>query len=487
MLTVLAALPLLVSVAMVLVLGQPAARAGWAGLAAALAAALALPPFRLAPGDLAAPLARAALLTLTVSYVLLGGLLLYRVLEAGRALTALADAVAGALPDPGRRVLVLVYGVSVFFESLTGFGVGIVVCAPLFAGLALGPVRTGVLALLGQCAVPWGALAVGTVLGAQLTGVPAERIAWLGALLGAPFVLLCGLAALWLAGGWALLRRRGLEAVGLGLLVLGTLAYGSLWAGVELAGVVAGAAVTLVGWLAWRPWGLRRSGAAAAPVPLAATLPLLVTVGALLATRLLPGVGRITQTIVTTELSSHSFRLAWVHHPGFWLLAGAAVGVVSLRLSGAAIRSALRLGLRQWVVATGAVAGFLGLSQVMFQAGMTRALAESLAALGGSYVVLLPFVAGLGGFLTASNAGANAMLAQLQTGLGARLGLPSDWVAAAQNAAASNATLASPGRVILAAAVTGQAGQEGPLMRPALLVALAGSAGTGILLWLALA
>ena len=97
-------------------------------------------------------------------------------------------------------------------------------------------------------------------------------------------------------------------------------------------------------------------------------------------------------------------------------------------------------------------------------------------AAGQTYIYMLPLVAGLGGFLTASNAGSNAMFSVFHATLGARLDLPADWVAAAQNAAGANTTLASPGRIILAATVTGLLGREGELMRPAL-----GLAGVGLL------
>ena len=115
---------------------------------------------------------------------------------------------------------------------------------------------------------------------------------------------------------------------------------------------------------------------------------------------------------------------------------------------------------------------------------MTLALAEAVAeATGQGYVLLLPLVGGLGGFLTASNAGSNAMFAGFQEAMSARLDLPKDLVIAAQNAAGANTTLASPGRVVLAAAVTGLAGREGALMRPALALAAGGMVGLAVVLW----
>jgi lactate permease len=75
------------------------------------------------------------------------------------------------------------------------------------------------------------------------------------------------------------------------------------------------------------------------------------------------------------------------------------------------------------------------------------------------------------------------MFAGFQEAMAARLDLPEDLVVAAQNAAGANTTLASPGRVVLAAAVTGLAGQEGRLMRPALGLAAGGLIGLAAMLW----
>ena len=199
----LAAAPILISVVSILALRQSALRAGAAGLAVALLVVLLAPAYRLAPGELGRALLSGGLTTLMVSYVLFGGLLVYTVLREAGALNALAEAVAEAVPDPARRVLILVLGLSVFFESATGFGIGIVVAAPLFVALGYRPRDAALLALAGQCAVTWGALAIGTTLGAELTGVPAQRLGVLAAPLSLPLILLCGGAALWLTGGAA--------------------------------------------------------------------------------------------------------------------------------------------------------------------------------------------------------------------------------------------------------------------------------------------
>jgi len=480
---VLAAAPILISVAIILALRQSALRAGAAGLATALLVVLLAPEYRLVLGDLGRALLSGALTTLLVSYVLFGGLLVYSVLREAEALAALAEAVAKAVPDPARRALILVLGLSVFFESATGFGIGIVVAAPLFVALGYRPRDAALLALAGQCAVTWGALAIGTTLGAELTGVPAARLGLLAAPLSLPLILICGGAALWLTGGAAALRRSWPEMLFYGGLLAAALAAGSHWVGIEVAGMIGGLAVAGAGFAI-----SRALGGALAPLFdrafLRAAAPFGLLLLFLLATRLVPPLREALGGIAVLRVSELGFSLPFLYHPGFWLVLTALVSVPLLGIGRGRLAAVARGALRPWLVASLAVAGFLCFSQVMAASGMTLALAEAVAAATGrGYLLLLPLVGGLGGFLTASNAGSNAMFAGFQEAMSARLDLPEDVVIAAQNAAGANTTLASPGRVVLAAAVTGLAGKEGTLMRPALGLAAGGLIGLAAMLW----
>lgn len=485
MTVLLAATPLLVSTGLLLILRQSAARAGLAGLFVAAAIAAVVASYRLLPQGLLEAVVRGGLTTLIVAYVLLGGVMLYQVLREGGALDTLSAATVQAVPDPTHRLLTLVFGVSVFFESATGFGIGIVVCAPLFVALGYGPQRAAFLALLGQCAVPWGALSIGTTLGSELSGMPVAILGTWGALLSAPFILLCGAVAMLVADQWKPWPRRLLQLLCYGGVLTAALWAASAWVGVELAGVLAGLAVTALGLASSLLGGW--TGAAREPGRTRlwqALLPVAVLVTGLLLTRLWPAAAEWTRSLLVLSVPQHDYALPLVHHPGFWMLAGAVAGILALRVPGGRVAQAALAGLRQWWVATLAVAGFLCMAQVMFDAGMIDALSRTVTgALAGDYLLLVPFVGALGGFLTASNAGANAMFMQFQASASQALALPLDATASAQNAAAANATLASPGRVVLAAAVTNCSGQEDRLMRPALLVALAGTAAISAILW----
>ncbi|WP_420404550.1 L-lactate permease [Nisaea sp.] len=470
--TLLAATPLILATLAILLARQSAMRAGGLGLAAASLIAAISPHFALPWDGILAAIIDGLLTTATVAYVLLGGVTLYWVLRTGGALERLGKAAAEAIPDPAQRVLVLVLGVSVFFESATGFGVGIIVTVPLLIALGYSPVRAALMALVGQCAVPWGALAIGTVLGADLSDLSVSETALEAVWLCLPFILLCAFATLHFAEESLGPPAHLIAAAGYSALLAALLWAGSAWVSVELAGCIAGLGVTLAGLLIAR----LRTGTRADSDGLAtAALPLFVLMGTLSLTRLVPEIERWTSNTLLLEIPSHHFSLSLVHHPGFWMLLAAATGIACLRIPANEVRILLPNALRQWMTASLSVAGFICFGHVMLHAGMTDNLAETVAAgAGAAYLFAVPGVGALGGFLTASNAGSNAIFMAFQSTVATRLGLDPVLVAAAQNAAGANITLASPGRIVLAAAVSGLSGEETRLMRPALAIGVAG-------------
>ena len=471
MLTVTAAAPLILATLAILVARQSAMRAGALGLAVSILIAATVSTFNLHSDAIAYAVIDGLLTTATFAYVLLGGVTLYWVLRAGGALERLGKAAVGAIPDPAQRVLVLVLGVSVFFESATGFGVGIIVTVPLLIALGYPAARAALIALLGQCAVPWGALAIGTIFGAELAGLPADETAMTTVWLTLPFILLCAFATLRFAGESLTSFPNMLSAVAYSALLAVTLWASSAWISVELAGCIAGLAVTIIGLALARIRTKARTGENGL---LSAALPLLVLIGTLCLTRLVPAVGAMTEPLLRIDAPAYDFSVSLIHHPGFWMLLAALSGVFCLHIPAREIRSLVPQALKQWGIASLSVAGFICFGHVMLHAGMTDRLAETVAVgTGAAYLYAVPAVGGLGGFL-ASNTGSNALFMTFQSTVAERLALDPVVVAAAQNAAGASITIASPGRIVLAASVSGLAGQENRLMRPALVIGIIG-------------
>jgi lactate permease len=442
-----AALPFAVAAIGLVAFGWPAPVAGAASLAAAVVGALVWPPLRAlaVPGALLGGLGTSA----QVLYVLFGGLLLYNLLAAGGAVDDVSRFLGRVEPDRVSLAAVVVVGVAPFFESVTGFGVAVVISAPILLAAGFTPLKAAVLASWGQCAVPWGALGVGTVIGAHLAGMGFQALSDSSAFLSLPLFPVYGLAAVALADGWSGVRRRGVEAVTLGLVAgLGTLLT-SLYLVPDLSGAVGGLAATAV-FLAWR-WR-RLTG-----VPLRALLPYAFLLALLAAANGIPAVREIIG------------RLGPVFDgPGLPLLVSGVFAALLFGLGGDQTGTAARRTTTQWLPTAGAVLTFVLAGEVVAGGGAAGLLAGGAESLGGLYPVVSPVLAALGGALTGSNAASNALFMPLQVEAARGLGLSPDLTAAVQNVAGSQASMLSPQRLVLAATATGLLGRESEILRTAL-------------------
>ena len=242
---------------------------------------------------------------------------------------------------------------------------------------------------------------------------------------------------------------------------------------VELAGCLAGVLIVGFSVLVSR---YKQSASASdftgAEGLVAALIPFGVLMIALLLTRLHAPVRDFLQAL---NVNVADYTIAPFYHVGFWLVIAAIIALLVLPLARRQLQHLLSAGLQQWYGATVAVGSFLLFGQLMTVSGMTAVMAQSLAgSVGGYYAAVVPLLGGLGGFLTASNTSSNALFMGFQISAAERVGMPVDIAAAVQNAAGSNTTLASPGRVIFAASVAGYPGAESDLLRRILPVALAG-------------
>ncbi|MCC6176026.1 MAG: L-lactate permease [Chloroflexi bacterium] len=558
MLEVAAAAPLVVAFVALALLGQSGLRTGLLTFAVAAALALLVPAFRLAPDRLAAAIAEGSITALVVLEVLLPGLLLYHVQRSSGSLDALARTIVRLAAERRLQVLVLVLGVSPFVESASGFGLGAVVITPILLALKLEPATAASLGALSLLAVPWGALAVGTVLGADLTGLDSSIVGAQTAVLTAPLPVFYGMAALGIAGGWPAVRHGWPAALAASATLSAGLWAFSLLVGVELAGVLA-SLLSLGLLLGWEQLAARVRGAAPlrmpptpmpltpmpltpmppspmpptpmpptpmpltpmpptpmpltpmpptpmpltpmppTPMPLTpmsptqipplpldtpptdrtallqALAPYVILTVLLLFSRLIMPLRGWLQSHLVLAVPGLEPSVAILYNPGFWVLLAVLVAAVVSQVSPKELRATASHTWRQFLPGAIAIVGFLAAAQIMRASGMTETLGAAAAGLGSGYVWAAPWLGALGGWLTGSNAGSNAMFARLHLETALRAGLDPTWVLAAQNAAASHATMVSPARAILAAMAAGSIGGEGVILRrigPLVMVAI---------------
>lgn len=450
--------PFLVAGVALLGLGWSPAMSGGAGLVVALAGALFWPGFE-ATGLLGAFIEGFGTIG-RVLYILVGGLLLYNVLSEGGAVERVSRFLTEVEPDRSALALLVVLGAAPFFESVTGFGVAVVISAPILLSAGFAPLKAAALASWGQLAVPWGALGVGTLIGADLAGLTFEELSDASAWLSLPLFPVYGIATLMLAGGLAGVKRRGFEALCVSLAGgLGVLAS-SLYFVPELAGAIGGL-VAVGAFLLPRAGRLR-----GLEIPIRALAPY----GVLLA--LLVGANSVGPVQSTLEGLGPIFT-----GPGLWLLLSAIFAALFIRLDGKTMLSAVMRTGKQWLPVAGAIVSFILAGQVVAVCGAAELLAVGAAGtFGVAYPAVSPLVGALGGAMTGSNAGSNALFMPFQAEAATTSDGSGLTLAALQNVSGSQSNLLAPQRVVLAATATGLVGREAEIVRaiaPPVVVCLA--------------
>lgn len=435
--------PIIVVLAL-LALRVPSLHAGTAGLisAAVAAAAVHRPDY----DEITTAVSQLGPTVLEVALILLGGVLLATALSA----TGARDHIAGWLErvgdgeDRAPAILLLVFGLTPFMESVTGFGLGVVITAPLLVRMGLSPVRAVLSGLLGLVLVPWGSLGPGTLVAAELGGQNVDALGVWSALLTLPVLLVSMTVVLVVVGTSRPSPRLVALAAAVVTTMWVTLVAANWLVGTAPTGIIAAAAVIAL------LLGVARVRHGALP-PVSRELARAAAPFAVLL------IGILGTTAVLAAISAPT-GAGWLTSPALWVLVAAAVAVRIYPTPGDGTVALVRTALARWVPIAATAIVFMAIGIVMATAGMAAHLADGVTGLGPASLALIPALGALGGYLTGTNTGAAAMFSAATTGAASGLGADGLVALAGQNVAGSYAIIVSPPRIALAVGVvlTGQ-------------------------------
>jgi lactate permease len=509
----LAALPILLLVVLILGFGWSAARAGPAGWLTA--AGVARFGFGAGADVLAVAQAKSFFLAVDVLLIVWAAYLLYRVVDEAGGVATLAAALPQLTPDRGMQALLIAWAFASFLQGVGGFGVPVVVTAPILLGLGFNPVIAVVAPSLGHAwSVTFGSLGSSYQALIASSGVPGQVMsAQSAALLGAA-CLASGVIVLRVVGGG---RHLLPKAALMGLAMAGVqaaLAIGGVWPIAGFGGGLAGLAVGFGLARAGRPSSdsqeskvpLRSIGLALAGYALLVVitlsvqfvLPLRALLGAVVLEAHFPLVATSLGVVTPAEAGK---SLVLLRHAGAILLYAALGTYLILRRAGvmprrAAGRIALDTG-RGVLGSSVAIVSMTAMVTIMAHAGMTDVLARGLAqASGAAFPIVAPWIGALGAFVSGSNTSSNLLFGMLQRRTAEYLAISVAWILAAQTAGGAIGSVLSPTKVSVGAASARSASEEagGPaadqeavILRTALRYALPLLIGLGVLTGLALA
>ncbi|HVJ50866.1 MAG TPA: L-lactate permease [Aliidongia sp.] len=350
-----------------------------------------------------------------------------------------------------RQLWAICFLIGPFTESATGFGVGCVIALSALFRMGLGGVPAVALALYSQILVPWGALAVGTLVGAGLIGLGETELALASAYLTAP--LLAGYLLLY----WRFARKAGhpvptrqkLDDAAWTLLLAAALIIATREVAAELGCIASAGTLIVVRYLRDR-----RPDAAAFAGTARLVAPYAVLSLTLIATRTMPPLTHALKSMLVLAPYDGLPSFALLYNPCLWLIGTALVFLIAEGRAGLLGTHLRETALAAWrpVLVT---LLFLAMTQILTAAGGAQLIGTALkAALGPETLLAAPVLGAVGGFLTGSNVSAAGMMMSVQAAMGTGAVL---WPATLQNVAASNFSLLSPIRVAMGAALSGMA------------------------------
>lgn len=427
MILILSALPVL-STILALAFGARSLHAALLGTGSAVLAILLAFPI---PADgMAAAAMRWLPILAEVLLIVAGGLLLSEVLRDAGGQASLAKWIRGRAGHGVGAILLVVHGITPFAESLTGFGIGVTIGIPLLAYFGLPVRKVVVIGLLGLCAVPWGSMGPGTLIAATMAGVPFPALGVTSGIISLVPFIVTGVLAAWLASAP---ENRGMAVL------QGALSGLALTVAVTVANIVFGTAPAgALGALAMITFHLlrgqqRQDTSSLEPAGRRALGAYGVLLGGVLAAGLIVKIAGLPE----------GWRYA--ASPALWLFIAAAWFA-----RGRPAAQPVRRAWTAWQQVAPVTGLFILLGVLMAISGMAAFLAQTLAGAGTLYLAAAPFVGAIGGFITGSNSGANAMFAATQAEIARSLGIDVLWFMAIHNVAAAFLLMASPGKIEMA-------------------------------------
>ncbi|MGE7113907.1 L-lactate permease [Lysinibacillus sp. NPDC047702] len=446
-----ALLPLISILLMLFVLKKSSIFTG--STAILITAAIAISPIYQTSTDvLSIPFIKSFLTTSLVAYILFFGIFLFHLMEKAGAIQKIASFISTSTNDRVYQVLILAFGLSPLIEAVSGFGLAIIVIAPILIALGFHPLQSALIALISLCIIPWGTLAMGTIIGATLADIPLALLGIVSALMCIPIYIYFSFLVVFIGAGKQAVKEKFLSIFFIGLLLGVSVFICNLYGSVELAGIFGSLAVIAASF-----WMMKRNNKkpfVETPKELIKNLsPYLLLIILLFISRMiLPLKSFLSAWTITSP--TYNYQFSPLYAPGFFLIIVCIYSIAIFHINRIAILDSINLTIKKCSPVILTTFLYIVVSEMMSQSGMINVLSVAAAQAFGYYFVLLtPVIGAIGGFLTGSNTASNTMFIRLQTATAQQIGISPLLAASAQNVSSSLMTMVNPSRVALSCSV----------------------------------
>lgn len=474
--------------------------------------------FRTGAFELAVSAGKGVWDAVAILYIVWTALLFYRVIDSAGGFASLRVGMTQFSRSELFLILAFGWGFTSFLQGVTGFGVPVVIVAPILVGFGVQPVYAVAMPLIAHVwGKMFGSLGEGWLATLQViqvqdptaTAFQAALLIWIPDLLG-------GLAIAWFFGRWPAVRYT------LPLILVVSAIHGGVQAGMMFVSpalsVLVAASLGLAAFVPLARWRYSEPAIdeipkqyvleegnepgvgedeARGPEPVVSTgmavLPFLVLITLALAVLLIDPLSRFLGQVtvgfsfpaietgygVVRQAEDAYSPLAVLTHPGSFILVASVVTWLIYRSRGYyeqwAERTEQPTSIGYGVVSNAVpssvtITSLLIMSRIMDHSGQIEVLALGIAAVAPAivYAFLANWIGALGAFVTGSSTSSQVLFSPMQSGVAANLGLPQSAIIAAQGAGGCIGNAIAPSNIALGTGSVGQTVEDADVMRKTL-------------------
>lgn len=415
------------------------------------------PLFHTSVSTLHIPIFKSSLTTLIVAYILFFGILLYQIMDKAGSINRISSFFMEYIEDRVYQILILALGLSSLIEAVSGFGLAIIVIAPILMALGFTPFQSSLISLISLCIIPWGTLAMGTIIGSTLGNIPLDKLGMGSALMCIPIYIYFAILVTCIGVGKQVLKQRFIEVVFIGFLLGASVWICNRFISVELAGLFG--SLTVISYILLIMKIKNRNTSTLKKQNnfqfMKDIMPYLLLIILLFTSRIVPPIKNNLSSTLNISIEKYNFELSLLYSPGFFLIIVCLVTILVFRLNKTEFLDSIKLTIQKCFPVLLTTFLFVMVSETMDLANMIQIISSFTANLFGDlFIFIAPFIGAAGGFLTGSITASNTMFIRFEIETAQQIGISPIITACVQNVSSALMTMVNPSRVTLSCTVT---------------------------------
>ncbi len=392
--------------------------------------------------------------------------------------------------SPDKRVLVLLVAwcFGGFMEGMAGFGTAIAIPAGMMMAMGFDPLFSCLICLLSNgFPTPWGSIGIPTVTVASLLNMDGTTaLSTMQVIQVAFFFIVIPFVLVYLTGkGTKALKGMVGVCLGAGIGFVVPMLIVSYFVGAELAvviGSVCSLAITVLLGKRVKPMpeyamnaGVEKKEEEAASKitfkeAMVACAPFLfIFVFLLGSSKLVPPVNSFLAQFSTTVYfvnETNATTFAWINTPGVWIFLSAILGAMVQKASFEQFKTVFLATLKQMQNSIIVMVSVLMAAKIMIYSGMISDIAKfAIAAMGGLYPIIAPWLGALGAFVTGSGTSSGVLFGKVQADAAAALNMDEYWVVGLNALGVGVGKMLSPQSIAIGLSAVGGLKEDSKLLK----------------------